>query len=398
MPRQETSRVGGVVIGGDYQGLGIARSLGRAGAPVFVVDDERSIARYSRYVGGHLRVPDLRDEAVAVEQLLEAGRRFQLQGWVLYPTRDEHVSAFSRFRERLAGAFRVPTPHWSTIQWTSDKRNTYRRAEELDIPIPRTWFALREADLDRVDGAYPLVVKPAIKEHFFYASRVKAWRADDAGQLHELFNRADGIIRRFGGSPGEVMIQDLVPGGGSQQFSYCAFFKQGEAVGSMVARRLRQHPVEFGRASTYVETVEVPELETLSQRFLRSIDYYGLVEMEYKLDPRDGRYRLLDVNARTWGYHALGSAAGVDFAAMLHADQCGQPLERRRARTGVRWVRLLTDLPVGVVEIGARNLSLWSYARSLASSDVRAVFSAADPLPGLAEVCLAPYLFARRGF
>jgi D-aspartate ligase len=52
------------------------------------------------------------------------------------------------------------------------------------------------------------------------------------------------------------MVQELIPGGGSQQFSYCAFFRDGEAVGKMVVRRRRQHPLEFGRASTYVETVD----------------------------------------------------------------------------------------------------------------------------------------------
>ena len=54
----------------------------------------------------------------------------------------------------------------------------------------------------------------------------------------------------------------------------------------MVARRSRQHPPEFGRASTYVETVDLPELEEPPLRFLRAIGYYGLVEVEYKRDPR----------------------------------------------------------------------------------------------------------------
>jgi len=67
-------------------------------------------------------------------------------------------------------------------------------------------------------------------------------------------------------------------------------------------------------------------LEELSERFLRAIDYYGLVEMEYKLDPRDSQYKLLDVNARTWGYHALGAAAGVDFSYLLYCDQVGLPV------------------------------------------------------------------------
>ena len=122
------------------------------------------------------------------------------------------------------------------------------------------------------------------------------------------------------------MVQELIPGGGSQQFSYCAFFRDGEAVGKMVVRRSRQHPLQFGRASTYVETVDIPVLEELSERFLREIDYYGLVEVEYKLDPRDSQYKLLDVNARTWGYHSLGAQAGVDFSYMLYSDQVGLPV------------------------------------------------------------------------
>ena len=80
------------------------------------------------------------------------------------------------------------------------------------------------------------------------------------------------------------MVQELIPGDGRQQFAYCAFFKDGAAVGSMAVRRRRQHPPEFGRASTFVETIDLPVLTEPSERFLREIDYYGLIELEYKLD------------------------------------------------------------------------------------------------------------------
>jgi predicted ATP-grasp superfamily ATP-dependent carboligase len=194
------------------------------------------------------------------------------------------------------------------------------------------------------------------------------------------------------------MVQELIPGGGSQQFSYCAFFRDGEAVGKMVARRRRQHPLEFGRASTYVETVDVPVLEELSERFLRAIDYYGLVELEYKLDPRDSQYKLLDVNARTWGYHSLGAEAGVDFSYMLYADQMGLPVSVCKSRPGVTWVRTVTDLPAGLMGILSGDTSLKSYFRSLKSCDAEAVLSLSDPIPGLAEVALIPYLAIKRGF
>ena len=194
------------------------------------------------------------------------------------------------------------------------------------------------------------------------------------------------------------MVQDLIPGGGEQQFAYCAFFKDGRAMASMVVRRRRQHPPEFGRASTFVEAIELPILETLSERFLRAVNYYGLVELEYKLDPRDGQYKLLDVNGRTWGYHTLGSGAGVDFPHLLFADQMGEAIEPRRGRAGVSWIRLVTDLPTGLVEVLGRRLDLRQYLRSLRDFQVEAVFNREDPLPGLVELFLLPYLSVKRGF
>jgi D-aspartate ligase len=385
--------IGAVVIGGDYQGLGIVRSLGRQKIPVCVIDDEHSIARFSRYTTHFVSVPNLREEAQTVQSVLDAGQRLGLKGWVLYPTRDETVAAFARHRSRLTDFFSVPTPDWDTTKWVWDKRNTYRLAAELGIPTPQTWYPSRIEDLEAISKAPPFAVKPAIKEHFFYSTGAKAWKANTVSELRDLFLRA---VREVGA--GEVMIQDLIPGDGRQQFAYCAFFKEGEAIGKMVVRRTRQHPPEFGRASTFVETVDLPILEELSERFLRAIDYYGLVELEYKLDARDGEFKLLDVNGRTWGYHSLGQAAGVDFPHMLFSDLTGRSVDRCAGRAGVRWVRLATDVPTGILEMIKGRYGWAAYLRSLSECDIEAVFSLEDPLPGLAELALLPYSAIKRGF
>jgi predicted ATP-grasp superfamily ATP-dependent carboligase len=386
--------VGAVVVGGDYQGLGIVRSLGRRGVPVCVVDDEHSISRYSRYCKRFVSLPDLRDQRKAVDGLLEIGKRLGLDGWVLYPTREELVAAFSHYRAELSEVFRVPTPDWESVKWAWDKRNTYRLAQELGIPTPVTHYPENVDQLAELHSLTPpFAIKPAIKEHFIYATKAKAWRANSQAELITLFQKASELAGN-----GEIMVQELIPGGGTQQFSYCAFFRHREAVGKMVVRRRRQHPPLFGRASTYVETVNVPLLEELSERFLRAIDYYGLVELEYKLDPRDSQYKLLDVNARTWGYVSLGAQAGVDFSYMLYLDQIGLPVSVSKGRTGLAWVRTTTDLPAAMLAILCGDTRLKSYLRSLRNCNVEAVFSARDPLPGLAEVALIPYLAIKRGF
>jgi predicted ATP-grasp superfamily ATP-dependent carboligase len=385
--------VGAVVVGGDYQGLGIVRSLGRRGLPVCVIDDERSIAGRSRYTVHRAHVSDLRDPDRAVAALMDVGLKLGLNGWVLYPTRDETVAALARNREELATLYRVPVPSWEVIRWAWDKRNTYELASLVGVPTPRTWYPQSVGELQQIDGDPPYALKPRVKEKFFYATKAKAWRADSRRELAQLFEQASDVA-----GMGQIMVQEVIPGGGEQQLAYGAFCKDGRPVGSMTARRRRQHPPQFGRASTYVETVAAPELEGCSERLLGEIGYYGLVELEYKLDPRDGIHKLLDFNARAWGYHSIGQSAGVDFPYLVFADQIGLPVDRQRAVPGVRWLRLVTDTPAAVMEVVRGNLRLGDYLRSLRAADTEAVYCRDDPLPFLTELVLIPYLMMVRGF
>ena len=388
-----TDRPGAVVIGGDYQGLAIARSLGRRGVPVCVIDDELSISRYSRYVGVHERVDDLRAVDTTVGELVRLAQRHDVRGWVLFPTRDETVAAIAEHRAELESLYRVPTPAWDVVRWAWDKRNTYALATSLDIPTPRTWCPADADALDSIDVEPPYVLKPAVKPRFLEVTKAKAWRADTRAELRHLWTRGVEIS-----GPGGMLVQELVPGDGCQQFGYCAFFKGGRPEGTMVVRRRRQHPPEFGRSSTYVQTVDLPEIEEMSTRLLREIDYYGLVEVEYKRDPDTGALKLLDLNARTWGYHSLGERAGVDFPWLLYADQTGLHTEPCRTDAGLSWMRLVTDLPTAALELRAGRLDVRGWLRSLRSLDIEATFSRDDPLPMVAELLLIPYLFAKRGF
>jgi D-aspartate ligase len=383
--------VGAIIIGGEHPGLGIVRSLGSRGIPLCIIDDQQSVSRFSRYVDRVVRVNDLRDEVSTVDSVLEAGQRYGLKGWVLFPTRDETVAAFSHYRDRLAEFFRVTTAPWDTVRWAWDKKNTYDLAAELGIPIPETFSPRTEEELAGLYNRLPLAVKPAVKENFFYATGAKAWRAGTPEQLHNLFRKATQYIKAE-----EILIQEIIPGSGRQQYSYCAFFRDGVAQSTLVAKRLRQHPREFGRAATYVETIDLPEVEELSERFLRAINYYGLVEVEFKQDPRDGKFKLLDVNARTWGFHSIGVPAGVDFAYSLYADQVGEPVQRCRAKAGVGWLRAVTDIPTAALDLCSRRLDIRSYWKSLRNTRTESVFCEVDPLPSLAEILMLPYLITKK--
>ena len=338
-----------------------------------------------------MRVDELRTVQGVLDALALARARHGLAGWVIYPTRDEQVAAIAANRVQLGAHFRVPTPDLECVRMAWDKRETYQMAERLGIPIPRTWFPRTEADLAEIDVRTPLAIKPSIKEHFFYTTGAKAWRAAGRAELTATFRRAAQIA-----GDGEIIVQEMIPGGAAEQYAYCAFFTGGQPAASMTVRRCRQHPRDFGRSSTYVHTIRLPELAEPSVRLLRAIGYYGLVEVEFMRDPRDGSYRLLDVNPRTWGYHTLGQQAGVDFPYLLFRDQLAADAgavsyRETTARPGVSWVHLLTDLPYALRDLRA-TIAEGGYLRSVLTADTEAVFSISDPLPGLYELALLPYL------
>lgn len=384
---------GAVVLGSDYRGLGIVRSLGRRGIPVFVVTSgDDVLAAKSRYAQGHVRLEGTGDDERCAF-LLDLVDQHQLEGWVLFPTADESAALVGRVHEALAARYTLPTPSWETLRWAYDKRLTYRLAESLELPYPRTWTAATAEEASALDLEFPVIVKPAIKQELNAFTAAKAWPAQDREQLGELLAKASLLV-----DPQLLMIQEVIPGGGSEQLSYAALCDRGRSLASVTARRVRQYPADFGRASTYVETIEAPEVDELSQRFLAEIEFDGLVEVEFKRDPRDGQLKLLDVNPRVWGWHSLCQRAGVDFPYLAYQLARSEPVPATSARPGVRWLRLSTDLPTSLREIARGRLKLGAYLRTIFSRHESAIFARDDPWPALSELpMLVGILIRRRG-
>ena len=155
--------------------------------------------------------------------------------------------------------------------------------------------------------------------------------------------------------------------------------------------------MDFGNASTFVESVYVPELVDLGTRLLKAIDYYGLSEVEFKRDVRDGEFKLLEMNARTWLWHSLAIRCGVDFPYLLYNDLIGnEVVPRTHFRENVKFIHIYTDFVVVIKEIMRANMTLGDCIKSLNGEKEFAVFSWDDPMPFIAESLMLPYLWIVR--
>jgi len=377
---------GALVIGGNLNGLTIARSLGRYGVPVWVTTPPNiKLASCSRYTLRTLPWPDGECET-QVEYLLRVAERYGLDQWVLFPTSDESAALLSKFHTALSRRFRVSTPTWDILRWAYDKRLTYQMASNEQVDYPLTFYPATEEDLEAVACTFPAILKPATHASVNRFTAEKAWRVTNRQELLARYREARELI-----PPDLILIQEMIPGGGESQFSYAALCYNGEPIASLTARRTRQYPIDFGYSSSFVETLDVPEIVAPSRRLLAAIRYTGLVEVEYKLDARNGRYKLLDINPRLWTWSALGGRAGVDFPYLLWQMMVGRPVAEKTGRTGVRWVRMSTDVPAAIHEMLRGRLSLGAYLRSLRGPVEFALMAADDPLPGLLDLPLFAY-------
>ena len=382
LPRDRTrAATGALVIGGDYKALGVVRSLGRHGVPVWVLTDDHLLAGWSRYCRRRVAWPAA-PEADQVARLLQLAHQHGLEGWTLYPAGEEEAALLARNRDALAERYRnsVLVP-WEILQHAYDKRLAHRLADEVGVAHPRTWLPTGRDDVAAFDGSFPAILKPAMRPALDPFTIDKAWPAKDRAELLARYDEACAVS-----DPAAIMIQELIPGGGETQLSYAALCRHGEPIACLAARRTRQWPMDFGRASTFVETIEARDVEDAARRILRALRFDGIIELEFKRDPRDGRLLLLDINPRVWGWHTLGHGAGVDFPYLLWRMVHGDAVAPVRGRVGVRWVRALTDVPTALGAIRRGALSPVDYLWSLRPPIECAVFALDDPLPALLEL------------
>ena len=198
--------------------------------------------------------------------------------------------------------------------------------------------------------------------------------------------------------PEDILLQELIPGNGQTQFSFAGLCQDGQPLAWVVARRARQYPIDFGRSSSFVETARQPDVEQAARRILTEMRFTGLIEAEFKLDPRDNRYKLLELNPRVWGWHTLGRLAQVDFPYLLWRMALGKalPVQRSEPPAGLGWIHLRTDVPARVQEL---RRGVWPNLppfRSLRRPVEFAILALDDPVPALLDLPLLGYLAWRR--
>lgn len=394
MVTRRSPRPGVVILGAESQGLGILRQLTREGVPTVLVDQDRfGIARTSRYCRAFYHSPLYHHTEEFVGFLLEIARKNALEGWTIFPTDDEQVASIAKKHKEMSLVYNLCTPPWETASVPLRKNLFFEKARELGVPIPTT-ITLETYLAENTSFRFPAVLKPVVKPNFFRVLRRKAVEVQSPDELRRLLAALDGQI-----SHSEMYLQEKIPHRGAEQLSYVSLMTNGELRYGFGARRVRQHPMDYGKASTYVEAIESHELAETTHLFLKSIDYWGLAECEYIRDPRDGVPKLIDVNPRFWGWHTLANRCGINYPYLLYCSVNNIRLPAYELNCqGARWIKNITDFPVALREVLSGRLKPLTLLTQYFGSGENATYDPHDPLPFFMEYFLLLYLIQKRGY
>jgi predicted ATP-grasp superfamily ATP-dependent carboligase len=376
---------GVIVIGGHVQGLGILRIFGRNEIPCYLLDSNSiNIAKHSMYCTKFIKYnPD--DDFI--DYLIELHSKYNLKEWLLLPTDDYHVQLLSKNKKLLERYYHVAVDEWEIVEKCYNKRITYQIAKDLGIDIPKTFFPNSIAELEDIDIDFPCIIKPAIMHKLYSQIRKKVFVCDSKEELVSNFQKALEYI-----PSDEIIVQEIIPGDNTNQYSACFFFDRTEPLITFLVRRRRQYPIEFGSCASYVETIPDVERHKYAEKILKEINFFGICEVEFKKDPRDGIYKFFEINPRTWKQQSITNKSNSPLLMCLYNYIYSNEPITKNTWDDCCWKDIILDSFV-IVKMLLKGMKV-DFPKH--KKIEYAVLDTKDPLPFIYELIYAPYLFLTR--
>lgn len=361
-----------------HGGLGITRSLGRLGIPVFNIDASRwAPSFFSRYSTGRF-VHDL--DAVTGEEsaewLAQLARTIGTRS-ILVATTDPAARFVADHAAALRESFLFPRQDPALVHALLSKKEMFALAQRHGVAAPATLFPRTRTDFlaspERV--GLPLMVKGIQGDAWKRSSKSKVLVRTMA-QFLELYEQiSDAVIP-------DLMVQEYIPGNEVTAWMFNGYFdRRSECVAGFTGRKLRQCPIYTGVASLAV-CEKNDAIENSAASFMKALGYWGIVDIDYGYDARDRQYKILDVNARIGStFRLFVSTGGMDVARAMYLDLTGQSVTSCAAKPGRKWMAEDLDLVSALRSHRRRELSAGQWLKSLRGVDEVSFFAWDDPLP-----------------
>jgi predicted ATP-grasp superfamily ATP-dependent carboligase len=373
-----------VLLANGVTALGVLRAFARQGIPTYVhPDSRREDLRLSRWYRPLLaKDQDTPLGPPSASALADALQRSNVEQAFLCAGSDEWQRIVAEFSERNDPRFVCVVASRATLDTLQDKAALARLLQRLGVPMPATRVvntADDVADLPQTNDTF-YFLKPTDSQHFFVRFGVKGFRVRSAAEAR---TRLDEILAAKLGA----VLQEYIPGSFTEHHFVDGYVDRTGAIKALFARRrVRIYPPDFGNSSAMISIPlqEVCGAVDSVRRVFEAVSYRGIFSAEFKRDPRDGLFKLLEINTRPWWFIDFAVRCGVDVCRMAYDDAQGQPVPAvSEYKVGATCIYPYYDFFAVQPLLRAGSLSWWRWASELMRA-YQPVGCWDDPLPGIA--------------
>jgi predicted ATP-grasp superfamily ATP-dependent carboligase len=318
-----------------YGSLGIVRSLGRLGVPVYGLDaSSNAPAAASRFCQGFFQWDiDRQPGRATVEYLLDLGGFGRPP--LLIPTSDETTMFVAEHSDQLRRRFVFPLQNDLLVHSLCSKKAMFHLAQQHEVPTAATFFPRNRHDveesLDRL--SFPLMLKGIDGGRLEQRTGLKMLIVQNESELFDAYESMEDS------SSPNLMLQEYIPGGDDTVWMFNGYFdRDSDCLLGFTGKKIRQNPVYTGMTSLGI-CLWNEDVANTTTRFMKRIGYRGILDIGYRYDARDGLYKVLDVNPRIGAtFRLFVGTNGMDVARALYLDMTGQPVPRSFAPEGRKWL------------------------------------------------------------
>jgi predicted ATP-grasp superfamily ATP-dependent carboligase len=297
---------------------------------------------------------------------------------ILIPTTDATAQFVEQWRTELRNWFLFPDQPAGLARALCSKKEMYFVATRHGIPTPQCCCPESRADLSVFleTAKFPVMLKGIHGHRLWERTGKKMFIARNADELIEKYEMAEDPR-----SP-NLMLQEYIPGGDDTVWMYNGYFNldSNEIVG-FTGKKLRQSPIHTG-CTTLGVCLRNDEVSATTKRFMKALGYRGILDIGYRYDARDGRYKVLDVNPRIGAtFRLFCGANGMDVVRALYLNLTGQPVPSSTAVEGRKWIVEDLDLLSSYRYFREGGFPLGDWLKSYRGIDETAFLSGKDPVP-----------------
>ncbi|UCG61162.1 MAG: hypothetical protein JSV52_12660 [Candidatus Zixiibacteriota bacterium] len=359
--------------------LSIMRSLGSLGVPMVGVDaDPHSPGMTSRYCRRkfHMNL-DEDHPGKLLEYLLDIGRRIG-QPSVLIPTSDETSVFVAEYRNDLSELFVFPQNPPGLVKQLMDKKGMYELALQHAVPTPVTRFPQNLGDVEAYarEATFPIMLKGIL------GNRLQQRTGKKMVLVHNAREMIDNYKLLEDPDLPNLMLQEAIPGGDDEVYIFNGYFNaQSKCLTPYTGHKIRQFPIHVGCASLGICKWN-EDVARITMDFMRTIGYKGILDIGYRLDPRDGKYKVLDINPRVGqAFRMFVGTNGMDVVRDLYLDLTGQASIAASPRENRKWVIEDFDLISSIDYYREGTLTFSQWLRSFKGLEEGLWFNWRDPWP-----------------